>query len=198
VSELSQGRIEDLLERLEDGDRAALDQLFALVYEELDALAHRLRRQWKGDHTLNTTALIHEGYLKLIGQRQLRAQSRAHFLAVAAKVMRHVLINYARDQRAQKRGGGRVAHLEDLELTTPPEMGISGRQADELLALHEALTALEQVDSRQARIVECRFFGGLSVDETADAIGVSPRTVKREWAVAQAWLHRRVEEASPS
>jgi RNA polymerase sigma factor (TIGR02999 family) len=194
VAEAAQQGVEELLVRLEGGDRAAFDQLFTLVYEELSELAHRLRTRWKGDHTLNTTALIHEGYLKLLGQSPLRAESRAHFLAVAAKVMRHVLINYARDRRARKRGGDRrPLQIEDLDLTQPAVMGLTARQAEELLALHEALEALGRIDARQSQVVECRFFGGLSVDETAEAMRISPRTVKRDWALAQAWLQRQMD-----
>jgi RNA polymerase sigma factor (TIGR02999 family) len=195
VADAAHVAIQRLLDKLEQGDRAALDELFPLLYEQLSELAHRLRHRWHGDHTLNTTALIHESYLKLVGRKQLRAESRAHFLALAAKVMRHILINYARDRRAEKRGGDvSLVPIDDTNLGTPPALTLSPEQADELVALNEALRALEQVDERQSRIVECRFFGGMSVEETASAIGISERTVKRDWAVAQDWLQQKMEQ----
>jgi RNA polymerase sigma factor (TIGR02999 family) len=161
------------------------------VYDELSQLAHRLRSRWRGDFTLNTTALVHEAYLKLAARNRVRAESRAHFLALAAKAMRHILINYAHNRRAQKRGGGsEIVPLD--ETTLSDEAGLSEQQAGELVALDEALRALEQIDRRQSQVVECRFFGGMTVDETAAVVGASPRTVKREWAVAQAWLARRM------
>jgi len=188
-------RIERLLAELDGGNRTALDELFPLVYRELSELAHRLRRRWRGDLTLNTTALIHEAYLKL-ADRPLRADSRAHFLAVAATAMRHILINYARDRRAVKRGGAADVLPLDETAFVPRQPLLSTRQAEELLALDEALHALEQIDPRQSRIVECRFFGGMTVEETAAVLGISPRTVKRDWTVAQAWLARRMESLS--
>jgi RNA polymerase sigma factor (TIGR02999 family) len=195
VADAAHVAIQRLLDKLEQGDRAALDELFPLLYEQLSELAHRLRRRWHGDHTLNTTALIHESYLKLVGHKQLRAESRAHFLALAAKVMRHILINYARDRRAEKRGGdASLVRIDDTNLGTPPALTLSPEQADELVALNEALRGLEQVDERQSRIVECRFFGGMSVEETASAIGISERTVKRDWALAQDWLQQKMEQ----
>jgi RNA polymerase sigma factor (TIGR02999 family) len=180
-----------LLGELDGGNRAALDELFPLVYGELSELAHRLRTRWRGDLTMNTTALVHEAYLKLAGRNRVRADSRAHFLALAARAMRHILINYARDRRTQKRGGGsEIVPLD--EALAPGQAALSEKQADGLVALDDALRALEQVDRRQSQVVECRFFGGMTVEETATAVGVSPRTVKREWAVAQAWLARRM------
>jgi RNA polymerase sigma factor (TIGR02999 family) len=190
-----QTTIQRLLGELDRGNRAALDALFPLVYQELGELAHRLRGRWQGDFTLNTTALIHEVYLKLV-DRRLHAESRAHFLALAAKAMRHILINYARDRRAHKRGGASdVLSLDETKLV-PGQAGLSPAQADELVALDEALRALEQIDRRQSQVVECRFFGGMTVDETAAAVGISPRTVKRDWTMAQAWLARRMEQVS--
>ena len=191
----AQTTIQRLLGELEGGNRAALDALFPLVYRELSELAHRLRGGWRGDFTLNTTALIHEAYLKLV-DRRLHAEGRAHFLALAAKAMRHILINYARDRKARKRGGTAEMLPLDEALLVSGQGGLSPRQADELVALNDALHALEQIDPRQSQVVECRFFGGLTVDETAMAIGISPRTVKRDWAVAQAWLARRLEGVS--
>jgi RNA polymerase sigma factor (TIGR02999 family) len=183
-----------LLDELEGGDQAALDELFPLVYDELRTLAHYHRRRWRGDETLETTALVHEAYLKLVGQSRIRAESRAHFLAVAARAMRHILSNYARDQRTEKRGGAaRKLSFDELKLT-PAQVGFSPEQADELVALNEALGALEQVSPRRSQVVECRFYGGMTIEDTAAALGISPRTVKRDWAVAQAWLLRRMEE----
>jgi len=184
--------IERLLAELDGGSRPALDALFPLIYRELSELAHRLRRRWRGELTLNTTALIHEAYLKL-ADRPLQAESRAHFVALAAKAMRHILINYARDRRTRKRGG--AAEMQTLEESTlgPSQPSLSSRQAEELLALDEALQALERIDRRQSQIVECRFFGGMTVDETAAVLAISPRTVKRDWTLAQAWLARRME-----
>jgi RNA polymerase sigma factor (TIGR02999 family) len=181
-----------LLARLDDGDADAADQLFTLLYDEMRRLARRQRARWHGDETLNTTALVHEAYLKLVGQARIGVESRTHFLALAARAMRHVLCNYARGRRARKRGG-------DAEVLTLEEASVVDRttsaaheELDMLMALDAALRRLEELDPRQARVVECRFFGGLTVNETASALGVSPRTVERDWALAQAWLHREV------
>jgi RNA polymerase sigma factor (TIGR02999 family) len=181
-----------MLGDLRDGDRAALDDLFALVYEELHALARRQRRRWQGDHTLNTTALVHEAYVKLVAQRRIYVEGRAHFLALASRAMRHILCNHARAARAWKRGGG-VERLSLDAMDVPAAAASSAEEHSEvLLALDEALRRLEQVDARQSRVVECRFFGGLTIEETAAALGISPRTVKRDWQVAQAWLNREI------
>jgi RNA polymerase sigma factor (TIGR02999 family) len=181
-----------LLGAAQEGDEEALGEGFALVYDELKTLAQRQRRRWRGNHTLNTTALVNEAYLKLLGSDPAGLEGRGHFFALASTAMRHLLCNYARDQNAQKRGGD-VAKvpLDDLEQAVPNPS--SPERADTLLALDDALNRLESVDPRQARVVECRFFGGLSVEETASALDVSPRTVKRDWAVAQAWLYRAME-----
>ena len=188
-------RVVRLLEELRDGEAAALDELFALLYDELRQLAQRQRRRWRGDETLNTTALVHEAYVKLVGQARIAAESRAHFLALAARAMRHILCNYARDRRTQKRGGG-LEHVQlDESGSDAGRSRFSPEQSEELVALDEALRRLEQVDPRQGRVVECRFFGGLTIEETAAALGVSPRTVKRDWAMAQAWLHRELAAA---
>lgn len=184
--------IRRLLGELEQGNRAALDELYPHVYQALSQVAHRLRQRWQGDYTLNTTALVHEAYLKLVGQDQIRVESRAHFLALAARAMRHILINYARDQRTDKRGGAaEKLPFEEMKLT-PGQVLLSPHQADELMALHRALRSLEKIDARQCQVFECRFFGGMTVDETAAAMGIARRTVNRDWAMAQAWLHREV------
>jgi RNA polymerase sigma factor (TIGR02999 family) len=183
-----------LVEALAAGDREALNPLFPLVYEELRSLAHRQRRRWSGDFTLTTTALVHEAYLKLAGQRQLPTESRAHFLGIASRAMRHILCNYARDRRRQKRGGGRPhLPLDQVEAADGRALDLSSDQADRLAGLDEALRRFEAIAERQCRVVECRFFGGMSVEETAAALGVSPRSVKRDWAFARAWLLREMQ-----
>jgi RNA polymerase sigma factor (TIGR02999 family) len=190
----TQTTVERLLDEIRGGDGAALEELFALLYEELHGLARRQRRRWRGEYTLNTTALVHEAYVKLAGQDRLGVENRAHFSALAARAMRHILCNYARERRTQKRGGGlRLLSLEHARLA--PERDLA-EPSDALVALDDALRRLEQVDPRRARVVECRFFGGLTIEETAAAIGASPRTIKRDWAVAQAWLHRELGSSS--
>lgn len=186
-------RISELLRSVEHGDRQALDALFPMVYDELSILARRQRRSWHGDLTLNTTALVHEVYLKVADQKRLPAESRSHFFGVAAKAMRHILCNHARDRNRKKRGGG-VTHVplepgQDLAA----QVDLSDDQTDTLLALDESLQKLERIGERQARVVECRFFGGLSVEDTATVLGVSPRTVKRDWMFARAWLRREMQ-----
>ncbi len=188
-----------LLGELSQGNREALDALVPLVYDELTALARRHRLRWGGDYTLGTTALVHEAYLKLVHRDRVVAEDRAHFFALASRAMRHILCNYARDRRAAKRGGG--AEVIDLgqaaevpvDATTMPD-----EQADRLLALHAALSKLEETHPRRSRVVECRFFGGLSVEDTAAALNVSARTVKRDWAAAQDWLRREIDGAPGS
>jgi RNA polymerase sigma factor (TIGR02999 family) len=183
-----------LLDALQHGDRAALDRLVPLVYEELRALAHGQRQRWQGDHTLDTTALVHEAYLKLVDQSRVSWESRAHFLATAAKAMRHILINYARDRRAQKRGGEQPKlSLEELSEGMEGTAVLSDDRAELLIALDAALTKLEHVNERQSRIVECRFFGGLTIEETAAALGISTASVSRGWALAQVRLFQDVQ-----
>jgi RNA polymerase sigma factor, TIGR02999 family len=175
------------------GDRAALEACFPLVYQELKTIARRQRRAWHGNPTLNTTALIHEAYLKIVDQKHVGATSRAHFFAIASTAMRHILCNYARDRSRKKRGGEveevSLRHV-DLASRTPD---ISDEAADSLTALADALERLGQISKRQCQVVECRFFAGLSVEETALALGVSPATVKRDWTFARAWLHREMD-----
>ncbi len=178
----TQTAITRLLSELQGGNRAVLDELFSLIYDALHTLAHEQREAWHGDYTLNTTALVHEAYLKLVGQAQTEWENRAHFLSVAAKAMRHILVDYARRCRAEKRGGdAQKLSLEEVVVLTE-------ERAEALVALEEALDRLAQVDEREAQIVECRFFGGMTIAETAAVIRVSPMTVKRDWAMAQAWL----------
>lgn len=175
------------LRAAQQGDREALDEVFTLVYAELRQRAKAQRRRWSGDNTLDTTALVHEAYLKLVDQSSAKWNDRAHFLAVAARAMRHVLVNYAEQRRAAKRGGG-APHVP-LDENNP----VSEEVAEEVLALHEALDRLAGISERQAQVVEARFYAGLSIEETAAALNVSPATVKRDWALASAWLHREMK-----
>jgi len=190
-------RVTELLTDPPDGDAAAVEELFAVLYDELRAIAHRQRRRWQGDDTLQTTALVHEAFLKLVDQDRIAAESRAHFLGVAARAMRHILCNYARDQRAQKRGGGAVHVVLDESKGNAVSSNAPSEPMGVLISLDEALRRLERVDPRQSKVVECRFFGGLTIEETAGALGVSQRTVKRDWAMAQAWLHREMSMRLP-
>lgn len=179
-----------------DGDESALAQLMPLVYEELRRLAKHYMKGERAGHTLQTTALVNEAYLRLVDWKSVRWQNRAHFFAVSAQMMRHILVDFARRRAPPKRDGGalRVTLGEAAQLDQT-------RDAD-LLALDHALTALQQIDERKSRIVELRFFGGLSVEETAEVLSLSPATVGREWGKAKAWLYREVandtreEEAS--
>jgi RNA polymerase sigma factor (TIGR02999 family) len=164
------------------------------VYEEPGRLGHRQRRRWDGGFTPTTTALAHEAYLKLAGQRRRPTESRVHFLAIASKAMRHILCNYARDRRRQKRGGGQPhLQLKQADAADRTALELSADQADRLAGLDEAMRRFESIAERQCRVVECRFFGGSSVEETAAALGVSPRRVKRDWAFARAWLLREMQ-----
>lgn len=180
-----------LLDRAGAGDSAAWNDVFERVYDELQLLARRQRGRWSGDLTLNTTALVHEAYLKIAGAGALSMRGRSHFFALASRAMRQILCNRARDRKALKRGGDRVpVTLDDARAAGVAEPDPGGR----LEELDDALRRLEQRHSRAARVVECRFFGGLTVVETADALEVSPRTVKREWRFAQAWLQGELSE----
>jgi RNA polymerase sigma-70 factor (ECF subfamily) len=175
-----------LLEALRAGDRAAMDQLFPLVYDELRRIAHRQVRREGVGRTLNTTALVHEAYLKLVDGTRVSWADREHFYAVAARAMRRILVDAARARRAAKRGGERrPVPLEELSL--PAE-----ERAEVLVALDEALNRLTAFNERMARVVECRYFGGLTEEETALALEVSVRTVRREWVKAKGWLYREL------
>jgi RNA polymerase sigma factor (TIGR02999 family) len=178
--------VTDLLIDWSKGDQEALNKLMPLVYDELHRLASRYLRHERSGHTLQTTALVHEAYLKLVDQRNANWQNRVQFFAAAAQVMRHVLVDYARRHRASKRGG-------DYCRLSLDEARISSEKKDaDLLALNEALNSLAAIDPEQSRVVELRVFGGLTVEETAEALGISPRTVKREWSMAKAWLHKQI------
>lgn len=192
----SRAEVTRLLEEVQRGDGASLDTLVPLVYDELRAVAHRHRRRWHGDDTLDTTALVHETYLKLVDQSAASWATRAHFLAAAARAMRHILINYSRDRRTQKRGGDLPKlSLEELGERINGELALSDDNIELLAALDAALKTLERVNPRQSRIVECRFFGGMTIDETAEALGISTATVSRGWALAQVRLYQDLQRA---
>ena len=196
MTHTSQETITRLLGELRKGNREAFDDLFPLVYDALRELAHRQRQRWQGDETLNTTALVHEAYLKLVDQSRAEWETRAHFFAAAAKAMRHILTNYARSKRTQKRGGGRLKlSLDEMKVVPGEDVVLTHERAEMIVALGEALEQLEQVSERQSRIVECRYFGGMTIPETATALGVSTATVSRGWALAQVWLYRQMKQA---
>lgn len=179
--------ITQLLLSWNKGNPEALDKLMPLVYEELHRQAARFLRRERADHTLQTTGLIHEAYLKLVDQREVNWESRTHFFAIASNLMRRILVDYARSKKRDKRGGDIVKlSLEEAELVAGKEKGI------DLIALDEALTRLEKIDERQARIVELRYFGDLTLEETAKALKISRTTVADDWAIAKAWLHREL------
>jgi RNA polymerase sigma factor (TIGR02999 family) len=178
--------ITDLLIGARNGAPGALDQLYPLVYQELRRIAHIHLAGERADHTLGTTGLVHDAYLKLVDQSHIQWQDRAHFYAMSSRAMRQILVSYARRHRAAKRGGGQDPIT--LDERTP---GIDQR-ADNLLALDEALTRLESMDHRLSQVVECRFFGGLTEDETAEMLGVTARTVRRDWLKAKGWLYREL------
>lgn len=161
-----------------------------LVYNELRRLAGRYMRGERADHTLQPTALVHEAYPRLIGQHEVAWQNRSHFYGVAARLMRNILVDHARARQAHKRGG------QEQKVTFDEALEFAGGERTDVLALDEALSRLAQRDPRQARIVELRFFGGLSENEAAEVLGISVRTVKRDWAVARAWLYREIGERS--
>ncbi len=179
----------DITERLlrwSDGDQQALAELMPLVYDELRRIAGRCLDQERADHTLQPTALAHEAYLRLVDLRQMRWKDRAHFFALAAELMRRILVDHARARNAERRGGGarKVALDEVVDLAAEREV--------DLIALDDALNSLAGFDARKSRLVELRFFGGLSLDETAEVLGVSQATVVRDWALAKAWLRREI------
>ena len=177
-----------LLSALTRGEDGAATKLIPVVYDELRRLAGSYMRRERVDHTLQATALVHEAYLKLVEQRSVNWQSRAHFFGVAAQLMRRILIDHARGHSRQKRGG------EQKKVSLDEAFVFSERQADELLAVDDSLNRLAEIDPRQARVVELRFFGGLSVEETGEVLGVSPKTIKRDWSVAKAWLYADLKE----
>jgi len=186
---VSQRRVTDLLRRWSQGDEAALTQLTALVYEDLRRLAHHYMEGQRPDHTLQTTALVNEAYLRLADQTNPRWQNRAHFFAVAARAMRQILVSYARSQQSQKRGGGALkVDLEEAALVSP-------EQSREIIDLHEALERLASLDSRKAQVVELKYFGGLNYDEMAEVLKISRVTVRRDWEFARVWLYTELNPA---
>jgi RNA polymerase sigma factor (TIGR02999 family) len=178
--------VTQLLLELGDGQSGAMDRLLPLVYDELRRIARRALRRERTGHTLATTGLVHEAYLRLVDQTRIGYTDRAHFFGVAARAMRQVLVDYARRHRAAKRGGAqRVVTLDEGALALED-------RAESLLALDEALTDLESVDARLGQIVQCRFFGGLTEEETAEVVGVTARTVRRDWLKAKGWLYAQL------
>jgi RNA polymerase sigma-70 factor (ECF subfamily) len=169
-----------------DGDEAALARLIPIVHDELHRIARACMAGEKGDHTLQATALVNEAYLRLIGTQSMNWQNRAHFLAMAARLMRRILVDFARSKQYQKRGGGAV------NVSLGPDIALSDEPGRDLVALDDALEALAKVDERKSRVIELRFFGGLSVKETAETLHVSPETVMRDWKLAKAWLLRQL------
>ena len=187
------GDVTRLLDRLRTGDRDALDRLVPLLYRELRGIAHHHLRNERDGHTLNTTALVNEAYVTLLGQRKIEVTDRVQFFAVAATTMRRILIDYARARKRQKRGGGMVpVPLDQVE----PFLSVE--EASELLALDDALERLAAVNPRGAEVVQHRFFAGLSLDESASVLGVSTKTVQREWTAARAWLRKEVAGELPN
>jgi RNA polymerase sigma factor (TIGR02999 family) len=175
-----------LLVNWSNGDRQALEALLPLVYDELRLLAGRYLRRERSGHTLQSTALVHEAYLRLIDQRNVQWQNRAHFFAVAAQMIRRILVDHARKTQTEKRGG----HAPRLSLDEA--MAVAQDRDVDLVALDDALNGLAEIDDQQAKIVELRFFGGLSIEETAEVLKISPATVKRDWVMAKSWLFREM------
>ena len=182
--------ISELLASWGAGDQEAFRALVPLLYDDLRRVAHQHLRKGRADHTLQTTALVHEAYLRLEKYPQSQFQSRSHFLAVCALLMRQILTRYERTRRAAKRGGG------DLNLTLDNPEGLMKKRPVDLLALDDALEGLARLDAQQSRIVELRFFGGLSIEETAGVLGLSPATVKRHWSTARVWLYKEMRRGA--
>jgi len=183
---LSTKRITQLLLDWSKGNPAALQELTPLVHEELHRLAHYYMRRERPDHTLQTTALVNEAYVRLIDQKHVEVENRTQFFAIAAQLMRHVLVDHARSRQYLKRGGGA------LKVSLDEAMAVIEERGSDLIALDDALNSLAAIDSRKVKVVELRFFGGLSVEETAAALNISPVTVMRDWRMAKAWLYDAV------
>jgi len=186
----SQIEVTQLLLDWGNGDKEALDKLVPAVYQELRRLASYYMRRERPGHTLQTSALVNEAYMRLIDYKRMHWQSRAHFFAVAAQAMRRILVEHARKRHFAKRGGG-AAQVSLDEAAT-----VSRKQAADLIALDDALTSLEAIDPRKSRIVELRYIGGLNIEETAEVLGISPATVQREWRSAKAWLYQAISEGA--
>lgn len=189
--EPSAGAVTRLLQQWSNGDPQALEDLIPLVYDELRQVARQYLRRERPGHTLQPTALVHEAYLKLVDQRRIRWQNRAHFFAVAAQLIRRILVDHARARGASKRGGGLRQLTIEADVAPAERRGQAGEL--DVLALDGALSRLAELDPRQAHVVELRFFGGLDVEETAEVLGVSSPTVKRDWRTAKAWLYRELQ-----
>jgi RNA polymerase sigma factor (TIGR02999 family) len=185
MPEPSSQLVSELLDKWQAGDEESLRRLLPLVYKELRRLAHYYLRKERPDHTLQSTALVHEAYLRMMKQQPMQFKNRAHFFAVSAHLMREILVDYARQRKAAKRYDGPKLSLEEGAV-------LAKMRGADLIALDDALNALAQIDPQQSRIVELRFFAGLSIEETAKVLGISPATVKREWATARIWLHREM------
>jgi RNA polymerase sigma-70 factor, ECF subfamily len=187
---ISPQRVTQLLTEWSHGDDAALAELTPLVYEELRRLAHHFMEGQRPDHTLQTTALVNEAYLRLADQTNPNWQNRAHFFAVAARAMRQIVVDYARSQRSQKRGGGALkVELDEAALVSPAE-------SKEIVDLHEALERLATLDARKAQVVELKYFGGLNYDEMAEVLKISRVTVRRDWEFARLWLYMELHDAT--
>jgi RNA polymerase sigma factor (TIGR02999 family) len=183
--------ITTLLKAWEQGDKSALDKLMPLVYDELRRQASRYLRKERANHTLQTTDLIHEAYLKMVDQKNVSWQNRSHFFAISAKCLRQILIDYARKRHREKRGGQvEIVPIDEVQI-------MSAEKSLELIALHEVLKNLENQDRQKSRIVEMRYFGGLTMEEIAEVLGVSKRTVERDWQMAKAWLYKEMKKSSP-
>jgi len=184
----SSNEVTQLLLAWSDGDQTALEKLIPLVYEELHRLARHYMSRERAGHTLQTTALVNEAYLRLVDWENVRWQNRAHFFGVAAQMMRRILVDFARSRQYLKRGG------EERRVSLAEAAVVSEERATDFIALDDALGSLAAIDPRKTQVVELRFFGGLSVEEVAEVLNISPRTVMREWSLAQAWLHRELNK----
>lgn len=186
---VQQGEITQLLAAWSDGDKASLEQLMPLVEAELKRIAHNYMRRENPNHTLQTTALVNEAYLKLIDQRDVNWQNRAHFFALSASIMRRILLNHARDAAAQKRGGNDInmVDISDIQILT-------AEKSAELIALDDALNRLEKFDKTKSQVVELRYFGGLTIEETAEVMSIASSTVSLHWRLAKAWLAKEIKD----
>jgi len=189
MPEYPSGQVTELLQRWKQGDEESLGTLVPLVYKELRRLAHYHLQSERPDHTLQSTALVHEAYLRLLGGQPVELQNREHFIAVASRIMRQILVDYARSRRANKRDGGCRIDYEDMD-------ALPVSTDAELLALDDALDELSRIDERQGKIVEMKFFGGLSAPEISQVLGISRATVDRDWATARVWLHRQMSRTA--
>ena len=188
MTQTSTQEVTQLLIEWSNGDKAALDKLMPLIHDELRRLAHHYMSRERGDHTLQTTALVNEAYLRLVNRKDAHWQNRTHFFAIAATLMRNILVDHARSHAYAKRGGG----AQKTELNEA--MIVSQQRAAEVIALDDVLKKLAALDPQQSKVVELRFFGGLTIEETADVLDLSPATIKREWSTAKAWLYHELAQ----